>query len=308
VLAGRRCRSQKANRILQGAYLISALPLSGDLPKVERPCPMCGGAKLRVHFVYDTPPPLETAFPLAPGYQYRRELHRCDQCGHYLEWFEADLSALYSGEYVSSTYGGEDGLRRSFEKINSLPPERSDNAGRVDYVNTYTKAYWQANGENYQEYRLLDVGAGLGVFPYKMKLGGWDCLAMDMDPLLVRHHQQVAGIESIVGDVRYAEGIGEFDLITFNKVLEHINDPISVLVGIKKLLKPDGLVYIELPDGEGAEIEGKESEEYLLGHIHVFSFVSYAMLVAGAGMQLICCERLQEPSGKYTLRGFARIN
>lgn len=277
-----------------------------DFARVMRPCAMCGGDQLRVHFTYDAPPPLETPFSLPLGYQYRREIHRCDQCGHYLEWFEADLSELYSGEYVSSTYGDADDLRVAFEKINSLSQGRSDNAGRVGYVNKYTKSYWQAKGRTGDRFRLLDVGAGLGVFPYKMKQEGWDCLAMDMDAKLVKHHQEVAGIDSIVGDVRYLDGIGKFDLITFNKVLEHITDPISVLASAKRLLKPDGLVYIELPDGEGAEVEGKDREEYLLGHIHVFSFASYALLVARAGMQLINCQRLQEPSTKYTLRGFAR--
>jgi len=269
---------------------------------------MCGGEQLRVLFTYDTPPPLETAFPLAPSYQYRREIHRCAQCGHYLEWFDADLSELYNGEYVSSTYGDADGLRVTFERINSLPQERSDNAGRVSYVNQYTKSYWQAKGRTDDRYRLLDVGAGLGVFPYKMKQEGWDCMAMDMDAKLVKHHQAIAGIESFVGDVRHVDGIGQFNLITFNKVLEHIPDPVSVLASVKRLLKPDGLVYIELPDGEGAEVEGKNREEYLLGHIHVFSFASFALLVARAGMQLINCERLQEPSTKFTLRGFVRKN
>ncbi len=287
--------------------MTSALPRPGDLPRVMRPCPMCCGTRLRVHFVYDVPPPLETSFPLAAGRHYWREMHRCEQCGHYLEWFEADQSVLYNGEYVSSTYGDAEGLRRNFDKINALPPEQSDNVGRVRYVDAYAKAYWKDKEVNRRHPRLLDVGAGLGVFPYRMKQMKWSCVAIDMDERLVKHHQDVVGVESIIGDVRNVQGIGKFDLITFNKVLEHISDPVSVLASVKNLLVPDGLVYIELPDGEGAEIGGKEREEYLLGHIHVFSFSSYALLVARAGMHLICCERLQEPSTKYTLRGFARL-
>lgn len=285
--------------------MTEALVKPGDRPRVMRRCPMCGGADLRVHFTYDEPPPLETRFPLASGRRYWRELHRCNQCGHYLEWFDADQSALYRGEYVSTTYGDPDGIRKTFEKINALPPDRSDNYGRVRFVDEYCKAHWPEDRFLVRKPCLLDVGAGLGVFPYRMKQAGWDCTAMDMDARLIAHHRDVAGVEAVLGDVRYVDGIGQFDLVTFNKVLEHVEDPIALLASVRRLLLPGGLVYVELPDGEGAESEGKEREEYLLGHIHVFSVASYALLIARAGFSLICCERLREPSTKFTLRGFA---
>lgn len=268
---------------------------------------MCGGADLLVHFTYDSPPPLETRFPLAAGRSYWRELHRCSQCGHYLESFEPDQSALYGGEYVSTTYGDADGIRSAFDKINALPPQRSDNIGRVRFVDQYCRSYLPAARFEGSRPRLLDVGAGLGVFPYRMEQAGWACTAMDMDERLIRHHRAAVGVCSVLGDVRTVEGIGLFDLITFNKVLEHVEDPIGMLASARRLLKRDGLVYVELPDGEAAEIGGKEREEYLLGHIHVFSFASYALLIARAGLSLLRCERLQEPSTKYTLRGFARL-
>lgn len=266
---------------------------------------MCGGKDLRVHFTYDRPPPGETAFPGLAAERYWRELHRCAHCGHFLEWFEPDQTSLYGGEYVSGTYGDEAGIKRSFDRINALPPGRSDNVGRVRRVVEYCHAHRAADRFAGRAPRLLDVGAGLGVFPYRMKEAGWDCTALDMDPRLVAHHRSVVGIQSEVGDVRRVEGLGCFDLITFNKVLEHVADPIDVLKGSLRLLAPEGLIYIELPDGEAAEIEGKEREEYLLGHVHVFSFASFALLVARAGLQLLECERLREPSTKFTLRGFA---
>jgi 2-polyprenyl-3-methyl-5-hydroxy-6-metoxy-1,4-benzoquinol methylase len=246
---------------------------------------MCDGKDLRVHFTYDRPPSGETAFPGLTRKTYWRELHRCAQCGHFLEWFQPDQTALYGGEYVSGTYGDEAGIKRSFDRINSLPPDRSDNVGRVRRVVEYSRAHWPADRFAERVPRLLDVGAGLGVFPYRMKEAGWDCTAL--------------------GDVRRVEGLGRFDLITFNKVLEHVADPIDVLRGAVRLLAPGGLIYIELPDAEAAEIEGKDREEYLLGHVHVFSLASFALLVARAGLQLLACERLREPSSKFTLRGFA---
>ena len=275
-----------------------------ERPRAQVACPMCGSG-MALHFTYTEPPPLETRFPLARGALYWREIHRCGKCGHYLEWFGPDQRALYCGEYVSTLYRDRDGIKRTFDKISTLPPEKSDNLGRVRHVDTFSRRHWQG-GEGLAP-RLLDVGAGLGVFPFRMKEAGWDCVAVDMDERLAAHHREIVGVEAIVGDVKTIDGIGKFELITFNKVLEHVPDPVAMLASAARLLKPNGLVYIELPDGEAAEIEGKEREEFLLGHIHVFSFASYALLIANAGFELTACERLREPSTKFTLRGFARM-
>lgn len=280
-------------------------PRVGDQPKQVRRCPMCQGSSLQVHFIYDTPPPLETRFPLAEGSEYWREIHRCSQCGHYLEWFEQDQGALYSGEYVSATYGGPAEIRQAFDRINALPPEKSDNVARVRFVDHYYRSHLKNDKQLRQPLRLLDIGAGLGVFPHRMKMAGWQCTAIDMDERLSDHHQKTVGIRSLIADIRTVENLGCFNLVTLNKVLEHIQDPVSVLSSIPRLLEPQGMVYLELPDGEAAEAEGKEREEYLLGHIHVFSFASFSLLVMHSGLTLNYVERVREPSGKFTLRGFA---
>jgi 2-polyprenyl-3-methyl-5-hydroxy-6-metoxy-1,4-benzoquinol methylase len=259
---------------------------------------------MTLHFTYSAPPPLETRFPLSERAAYWRELHRCGTCGHYLENFLPDQRALYLGEYVSSVYGDRDGVERTFNRINALPDEKSDNVGRVRYVDGFFRRHSRIASDH--KPRLLDVGAGLGVFPYRMKAAGWDCVALDMDKRLAAHYRDTIGVEAVIGDVTTLEGLGHFDLVTFNKVLEHVPDPIGMLASVLRLLKPAGFVYVELPDGEAAEVDGKEREEYLLGHIHVFSFASYALLIAKAGFDLIACERLREPSTKFTLRGFAR--
>jgi len=279
----------------------------GARSQLQQSCPMCGGHELYVHFTYDEQPPLETRFPLAAGSRYWRELHRCAQCGHYLEYFEPDQNALYGEEYVSATYGDADGLRRMFERIDALPAQRSDNTGRVRHVLDYCAQHWPTERFADRKPTLLDVGAGLGVFPYRMQQAGWDCTALDLDPRQVQHLREVAGVRAELGDLNSQSGLGRFDLISFNKVLEHIREPIGVLAGSAQKLLPGGLVYVELPDAEAAEREGKEREEYLLGHIHVFSFASFALLIAHAGLQLLDCQRLQEPSSKYTLRGFACV-
>lgn len=259
-------------------------------------CP-CGSDKHSIVFDYVAPPEGETAFDLG-GQAYRRAYARCDRCGHYLSVTEMDLHFLYDGDYVDQTYG--DRMRQTFERIIALPPEKSDNEGRARYV--LAEAGLRLTDQ--PKPRLMDVGAGLSVFPWRMKQAGWRVTALDPDARTVRHAREVVGVEAIAADFfTLAPGqAGPFEVITFNKVLEHVADPIAMLNKALAFLSTGGFVYVELPD-VAAAAKGKGREEFFIEHHHVFSMASYAILAEKAGFHCLKVERLIEPSGKYTLRG-----
>lgn len=250
-------------------------------------CPF-DGAPLELAWAYGARPEGETDFGIA---DYRRELHRCPACGHFVS--RPELGELYGGGYVDATYG--DGLAASFERIVALPPERSDNAGRAARVDAL------ARGRK----TLLDVGSGLGVFPFAMKRLGWSCTALDPDPRAAAHAREAVGVEAVCGDFLAADGLGRYDVVTLNKVAEHVADPVALLARAREHLAPDGLVYVEVPDGEAAAADGPGREEFFVEHLHVFSAASLALLVVQAGLRVERLERLREPSGKYTLWALA---
>ena len=266
---------------------------------------MCMSDRMNLAFTYDRLSDMESHFRISEESLFWREMYRCNNCGHYLENFKKDQNNLYLEEYVSSTYTNEEGIRKAFDRVIALDPLKSDNIGRVEYISSFCNKYWGNQSESKK--RLLDIGSGLGVFPYQMKKIGWNCTAIDLDPRLVSHHKKIVGISSMKGDLRTQKLVEKFDLISLNKVLEHTKNPIEILSSAKNALSKNGLIYIELPDGEAASYEGKNREEFLIGHIHVFSFLSYGLLVKKSNLQLICCERIREPSSKYTLRGFVRV-
>ncbi|MDQ3336706.1 MAG: class I SAM-dependent methyltransferase [Myxococcota bacterium] len=252
---------------------------------------MCGGDRFTSVHTYFAPPPGEVRFA-STGDAYRRELYRCSLCAHYISVFKLPAS-FYSGEYVDATYG--DGMRATFDKIMALPPERSDNAGRVARINAYAGP---ANGRT-----VLDVGSGLCVFLARMKQHGWQCTALDPDERAAKHAREVAGVDAIRGSLPL-EG-RRFDVVTFNKVLEHVEDPIALLASAKSVV--NDFVYVELPDGEAAaREEGFGREEFFVEHFHVFSVASFAQLAERAGFEVDAIERLREPSSKYTLRAFLK--
>jgi SAM-dependent methyltransferase len=273
----------------------------------EPGCPICLAIKGECIFKFNKPPEKEIRLP-ASDTPYYREVHRCCSCGHFYGVHEIDLSTLYESEYVSATYG--DQLRDTFERIMALPPEKSDNVGRVDRVHTFAQQYFGQRLTQGWQPSLLDVGSGLGVFPARMSALGWHCTALDPDSRQAAHARDVVGIEAIHGDFMKAKEIAHYSAITFNKVLEHVSEPAPMLRRARQFLDDEGFIYIELPDGEAAAAEGeiRSNEEFTVDHLHVFSATSLSLLATQAGFRVHTLERLQEPSGKYTLRAFLIVD
>ncbi|MBI4343024.1 MAG: class I SAM-dependent methyltransferase [Candidatus Omnitrophica bacterium] len=258
---------------------------------------VCGGEPFAPLFTYASPPPGEPRYAFALG-AYRREVWRCQRCGHCRAVHDLDASALYSGDYVNTAYAG-DGILRAYDRIMALPPSQSDNAGRVARVVAWAERLPLPPG---RARTILDVGSGLCVFLSRMKAAGWACTALDPDARAVTHAREVVGVDAIQGAFLDVSGLGRFDLIAFNKVLEHVQEPAAMLIKAAKHLAPRGGLYVEVPDGEMAARAGAQREEFFIDHWHVFSAASLTLLASRAGYAIQALERLQEPSGKYTLR------
>jgi SAM-dependent methyltransferase len=265
-------------------------------------CFFCGDSARKIVWEYDGAPAGETRFPLPSGAAYSRHIMRCDGCGHFQSLTDMDLSGLYSEAYVNATYADAAGIRAHFERITSLPPDRSDNQARVRRVIECGAATLPADAPR----TLLDIGSGLAVFPWAMAREGWQVTAVDPDPRAVEHARQVAGVEAICGNFFSLTLPRCFTLVTLNKVLEHVADPVAMLAHARSALAAGGIVYVEVPDGEAASVAGYGREEFFVEHLHVFSRESLGMLATRAGFDMLRCGRLREPSGKYTLVAFLR--
>lgn len=265
-------------------------------------CP-CKAEHFANVFTYDAPPEGEISFSFSASQKYYREVLCCGLCGHFVSVHEMDDSSLYSGDYVNSNYG-DDGIGRAFHRIISLDPTKSDNSGRVQRILEFANKHFTGTALANRSPSVLDVGSGLCVFLHRMKEAGWDCTALDPDLRAVKHAQETVGVKAVCGDFMELRDLGRFDVVTFNKVLEHVKDPVTMLAKTAEHVREGGFVYVELPDGEGAVSDGPGREEFCIDHPHVFSGASLTMLAVRAGFSVLTIERLREPSGKYTLRAF----
>jgi 2-polyprenyl-3-methyl-5-hydroxy-6-metoxy-1,4-benzoquinol methylase len=263
-------------------------------------CPISGETESHRVFVYHEAPAGEIGFRRLGREPYHREVWQFARSKHYVSCHSMSAATDYNGAYVDATYQDEAGIHRMFERIIALPREKSDNAGRIERVHEFIRGRAPA----LRAPRLLDVGAGLGVFPHAVKRAGWSCTAIDPDERAVRHLRERIGVDAIHGDFMQLTGLGSFDIVTLNKVLEHVGDPVGMLARVHSVLVPGGIVYVEVPDGEAAAAIGPHREEFFIEHLHVFSFISVVMLAERAGFVPLLIERLCEPSTKYTLRAF----
>lgn len=211
-----------------------------------------------------------------------------------------DLSALYYTDYVDSTYGGLEGVRRNYERIMNLDPDQSDNVGRISRITKFAHVHF----EDLSPIRILDIGSGLGVFLAEVTgQTDWQCTALEPDPRLAEHIREELRIETVEQDYLNLEWDRQFDIITLNKVLEHVQVPIDMLRNCVRDLATGGFLYLELPDGKAAS-EDEISfgrEEFFIEHHHIFTEASMNRLTRSADLSTILTERICEPSSKHTL-------
>lgn len=97
--------------------------------------------------------------------------------------------------------------------------------------------------------RILDVGCGPGFFLQTAQQRGWQVLGIEPSEAAAKHAATL-GVEVVVAtlDEESAQGLGTFDVVHFYNVLEHLPDPAGLLDLAYRLLNPDGLLSVTVPN------------------------------------------------------------
>ena len=145
----------------------------------------------------------------------------------------------------------------------------------------------------------------MSVFLYELKKKGFKIFGLEPDKNLFVHSKNILEKNIFNGSIDNfkLKNKKKFDFISLNKVLEHIFYPEQIIKKIKKILRLDGIFYIEVPDQIAAKF-GKNREEFMIEHLHVFSKKSFQNLMIRNNFEIIKIKQIKEPSGKYTIYGF----
>ncbi len=98
--------------------------------------------------------------------------------------------------------------------------------------------------------RALDCGCGAGDNSRILSLRGWDVDGITISP---DEHSKASQVCKTVHLADLESGIppavsGGYDLVVFSHVLEHLRNPSRVLKDIPRVLGPDGIVAVALPN------------------------------------------------------------
>jgi len=98
--------------------------------------------------------------------------------------------------------------------------------------------------------KLLDVGCAFGFFLEKARARGYETMGVEVSKEASQYAVEKLGLKVINApfDKAAALPLDYFDIITLWHVIEHLDNPFETLVLLKKYLKKDGILVIEVPN------------------------------------------------------------
>jgi SAM-dependent methyltransferase len=242
---------------------------------LEKSCELCGGALIDAGSV--------------PGYQEPNvyETWDCRAC----HTMVADPRKIDPRVYdaIYAVPGGAPGYDRFFQYARRILEVRDP----LRYLTSHADTAWGVHQalRKYGAASVLEAGCGLGYLTYALNRGGYDVSGIDISQEAVEQATRLYGdlyaTESVESYSRTSEK--KFDAIVMVEVIEHLEDPITVLENAVRLLAPGGSVIITTPNRSYYGYDRVWSTDLPPLHLWWFSQDSIEVLAARIGCR---CEFL----------------
>lgn len=263
-------------------------------------CYLCGSKELTLIEKISKKPDVEVNYNI-PKNLYYREIYNCNICGVYNNFHDLINEDFYKGFYNNSITSKS--FEERFQRIINLPESNSDNKNRVKRVVSFLKnEFGKLNHK-----KALDIGSGTGVFLYELKKENLFTTCIDPDLQSINHALNVIKVDKAhCGSLTDFKSTLKYDLITFNKVLEHLKDPIANIKKALKHLSKNGILYIEMPEGDRIVNEKLVSKraEFAVEHYTIYNEKSIKGIAELCSLKIIELNVINDPSGKKTIYAF----
>jgi SAM-dependent methyltransferase len=159
---------------------------------------------------------------------------KCKRCG--LRWIYPIKSAEEYQNIYKTSYFEE--IPEDYKKVIS---ERNPHfLNRIKEIKKYMKR---------DEIRLLDVGAATGEFITEARKSGIESVGIEPSKSACQRAKNKYGIDMIQGNFLDVDfGSKTFDVVHMNHVFEHFSEPERCLEKVRRVLKDDGLLVMEVPN------------------------------------------------------------
>jgi 2-polyprenyl-3-methyl-5-hydroxy-6-metoxy-1,4-benzoquinol methylase len=134
---------------------------------------------------------------------------------------------------------------------------------------------------------ILDVGCGSGTLLGLLKQRGFRTMGVDFSAEAARVAETENGVRVMVGSLMQAAFPDRsFDMVTMFHVMEHVANPREVLTEVSRILKPDGVMVLQVPNIDSWQFKAFGAKWYGLDiprHVIDYSKVSMVRLLHESG-------------------------
>lgn len=136
---------------------------------------------------------------------------------------------------------------------------------------------------------LLDIGGGVGTFAHTASERGWHATLVEPVPHAVEAARRM-GVNAVMGGIEDLDPSAQrFDAASMNHVLEHLPEARCALERVRGLLRPGGLLFIEVPHHNSAcrRSSGERWYGWRPGqHVYYFTKPPLRRLLLGSGFEV----------------------
>jgi SAM-dependent methyltransferase len=140
--------------------------------------------------------------------------------------------------------------------------------------------------------RHLDVGAGSGILVQQSVSAGYQTVGIE--PSIDLHKKAIAHDLHIINGVLPSDEVGDcYNIVTLIDIIEHVTDPLSLLLNVRDVMADDALLFLDTPDvrSVAATIMGRKWWHYRIAHVGYFDENTLTKLIDHAGLEIISITR-----------------
>lgn len=237
----------------------------------EVDCPMCpGAAKIRV-------------YELDKMDQGKRTLVRCSRCNLLF------INPRITRDAITKTYSGRDYFERNTEQTGY----RNYLQDRELHLLFFRRQLSELEAL-VPKGHLLDVGCAGGFLVEEAIRRGWQAEGVELSEYASDYARNTLGLKVRTGSLREAQfADGRFDALVMDDVIEHLENPVTDVQEVWRILKPGGIFLLHTPNAASPwrHLMGKHWI-HLKPDEHLFYFTpdTITLLLESAGFEVLSAQ------------------
>jgi 2-polyprenyl-3-methyl-5-hydroxy-6-metoxy-1,4-benzoquinol methylase len=137
--------------------------------------------------------------------------------------------------------------------------------------------------------RILDVGCATGALLETLRNQGWDTIGVEISPQEAEYarNKRQLDVRTFSLEENGFPSAG-FTAVLASHLIEHLNDPVSFVREVHRILVPGGRFFVTTPNINGlqARLFRSRWRSAIFDHLYLFSIKTLPALLRGAGFRV----------------------